>query len=168
MDTADIALRIVGAFYAFAGVVAARASISSHLIDRAIAQIGSKKQPFSETAQAVWLIGASLVVLAGGSALLLKLDVAVWLFLASTILQALYILVVAPRWFDVEDPPDPAGRQRTTNAFVIYLGATAIVVWAYMTGRLLRIDQLPPPAIFGTASALLLYVGHVLWLLLRR
>ncbi len=168
MDPTDIGLRIVGAFYAFAGVVATRAAITSNMLDRALAQISMKKMPFHETAQTAWLVMASLIVLAGGAALMLKADVAVWLFLGSAVLQALYIFAVAPHFFDREDPPDANGRQRTTNAFVIYLGATALVVWAFTTGKLLRLDQLPPPVILGTASTLLLYAGYVLWMLVKR
>lgn len=168
MDPTDIGLRIVGTFYAFAGVIATRAAITSSFLDRALSQISMKKTPFRETAQTAWLIAASLIVLAGGAALMLKLGLAVWLFLLSAVLQALYIFLVAPRFFDVADPPDAVGRQRTTNAFVIYLAATALVVWAFAAGRLLRLDQLPPPALLGTASTLLLYVGYVVWTLLRR
>lgn len=168
MDPTDIGLRIVGAFYAFAGVVATRAAITSSMLDRALAQISAKKAPLHETAQTAWLIIASLIVLWGGAALMLRLDIAVWLFLASAILQAFYIFIVAPRWFDVEDPPDVGGRQRTTNAFTIYLAATALVVWAFTTGRLFRAEQLPTPALLGTASTLLLYVGYVVWMLIKR
>ena len=168
MDPTDIGLRILGAFYAFAGVVATRAAITSNMLDRALAAISLKKTPFHETAQTAWLVLASLIVLAGGAALMLKVDIAVWLFLVSAILQALYIFVVAPRFFDKDDPPDATGRQRTTNAFVIYIAATALVVWAFTTGKLLRLEQLPPPVILGTASTLLLYTGYVLWMLVKR
>lgn len=168
MDPTDIGLRIVGAFYAFAGVVATRAVITSNMLDRALLAISMKKAPWHETAQTAWLFVASLIVLTGGSALMLRLEAAVWLFLVSAILQALYIFVIAPRWFDVEDPPDPLGRQRTTNAFVIYLAATALVVWAFATGRLLRAEQLPTPALLGTGSTLLLYFGYVSWMLFKK
>lgn len=167
MDATDIPLRLVGTFYAFAGVVATRAAISSRFLDRALAEITLKKTPASETAQTVWLITASLIVLAGGAALMLKADVSVWFFLLSSILQALYIFLVAPMWFDSEDPPDAKGRQSTTNAFVIYLGATAFVVWAFATGRLVPFERLPQPAVYGSATAVLLYVGYVLWSLRR-
>jgi hypothetical protein len=167
LDSTDVTLRIVGAFYAFAGTVATRAAISSRFLDRALAEMSTRKPPLSETAQSIWLIAASLIVLAGGAALMLKLDFAVWVFLLSAGLQALYIFLVAPLWFDVEDPPDPGGRQRTTSAFIIYLGATAFVVWAFANSRLLRVDQIPEPALLGTGTALLAYVGYVLWLLRR-
>lgn len=167
MDATDIPLRLVGTFYAFAGIVATRAAISSRFLDRALAAITMKKPPLSETAQSLWLITASLIILAGGTALMLKADVAVWVFLVSSILQALYIFLVAPLWFDREDPPDAKGRQSTTNAFVIYLGATAFVVWAFSTGRLVPWQQLPRPAVYGSASAVLLYIGYVIWSLRR-
>ena len=99
MDFTEISLRVIGAFYAFAGYVATRAGLTSHCIDRAIAAIAMKKPPRLETAQTVWLLCAAMIVLAGGVALLLLLDFAPWLFLASALGQAAYIYYVAPRYF---------------------------------------------------------------------
>ena len=125
MDATDILLRLVGAFYAFAGVVASRVAVTSHFLDRAIAAIGGKPTPRAETLQFHWLLGSAILVLASGAALVLRIDIAAWLFLASALGQAAYILVLAPRYFDLHDPPDARGRRQTINAFVIYSAATA-------------------------------------------
>jgi hypothetical protein len=138
----EMLLCIVGAFYAFAGYVATRAALTSHFMDRAIAAIACKKPSSEDVAQTYWLLAAATVVLAGGMALVFLLDSAVWLFLASAAGQAIYLFILAPRYFDVVDPPDPRGRRQTTNAFIIYLAATAVVVWAGQAGKLVGWQEL--------------------------
>jgi hypothetical protein len=165
MDLTDILLRLVGAFYAFAGVVASRVALTSHFLDRAISAIGGKPTPRAETLQFYWLLGSALLVLASGAALMLRIDIAAWVFLASALGQAAYILVLAPRSFDLHDPPDARGRRQTVNAFVVYSAATALVLWALATGRLLPWRDLPWPLAAGTAAAVIgwvAYVGHLL------
>lgn len=160
----EILLCVVGAFYAFAGYVATRAALMSHFMDRAIAAIGATKPSFAETAQTGWLLASATLVLAGGLALAFLLDGAVWLFAASSIGQALYLTVLGPRYFDRVDPPDPRGRRQTTNAFVIYLAATAFVVWAGATGKLFPVSGLGWLAAVP-AAAFVAHVGYVVWTL---
>jgi hypothetical protein len=168
MSPTDIALMVVGAFYAFAGFVASRAALTSYFIDRAIAAIAAEKPKPSETAQFLWLLGAASVILAGGLALMLRLEVAAWLFLVSALGQAAYLFVVAPRWFDAADPPDAKGRRQSANAFVLYAAATAFVLWAAAQGRLLAWHQVPWPLLALAGAALGAYAGHVASLLARR
>jgi len=47
----DIFLRVIGAFYAFGGYVAARAGLMSRFLDQAIAAIAAQKPKPIETAQ---------------------------------------------------------------------------------------------------------------------
>jgi hypothetical protein len=165
MDLTDILLRLVGAFYAFAGVVGSRVALTSHFLDRAISAIGGKPTPRAETLQFYWLLGSALLVLAGGAALMLRIDVAAWVFLASALGQAAYILVLAPRFFDLHDPPDARGRRQTVNAFIVYSAATAFVLWALAAGRLMPWRELPWPLAAVAAAAVigwLAYVGHLL------
>jgi len=136
MTVTEFALIMIGAFYAFAGWVATRAALASLFMDRAIASISGQKPNASEMAQSYWLIAAANLILAGGVALVLRMNVALWLFLASAIGQAFYLYYLAPRIFDREDPPDAVGRAQTRNAFVLYLAATAFVVWAASRGAL--------------------------------
>lgn len=163
----SIVLRLVGAFYAFAGVVATRAAVTSLFLDRALAAIGAKKPPRAETLQFCWLLGSGMLVGAGGLALMLLLDIAAWLFLASALAQAAYIAMLAPRYFDVADPPDARGRRQTVNAFIVYAAATAFVLWALATGRLVNWRELPWPLPAAAATALLGGIGQVAYLLGR-
>jgi hypothetical protein len=167
MDATDISLRLVGAFYAFAGYVAARVALSSHFLDRALAAITLEEPKPVERAQALWLLCSAVLVLAGGIALMLLLELAVWLFLASAAGQALYLAWLAPRYFDAADPPDAKGRRQTTNAFVIYTAATAFVVWASWTGRLAPWQELPWPLLALAGAAVAAHAGYVAWMYAR-
>jgi hypothetical protein len=119
VDGADIALRVLGTFYVFAGYAATRATIMSLILDRAIATIGATKPKRAELLRSYWLLGASALVLAGGLTLMALLDIAVSLFLASAAGQAVYLFALAPRLLDPDDPPDEVGRRQSTNAFII-------------------------------------------------
>lgn len=136
-------LVVVGAFYAFAGLVGLRASLQGRLIDIAIAGISMQPPGKAETARGLWLLVSSLVVLAGGLFLVLRLDWAAAAFVVSAAGQAIYLLLIAPTYFDPEDPPDATGRQQTINAFILYSAATLFVLWAYRTGKLM------PPGVVG-------------------
>ena len=164
MDATEIVLRLIGAFYVFAGYVATRAALTSLFIDRAIAAIACQKPSAAETAQSTWMLVAACVVLAGGAALMVLLDVALWLFLASAIGQAVYLFHVAPRYFDVESPPDPAGRRQSVNAFVIYLAATAFVAWAAAGGSLVAWQDASWPLLAAPAAVVAAHVGYVVWM----
>jgi hypothetical protein len=160
IELTDIFLRIIGAFYAFAGFVASRVAITSHFLDRAIVAIAAKRPSRTETRSA-WMIAAAANVFLAGILLLAGLEVAAWAFLASAAGQAAYIFFLAPRFFDREDPPDPLGRRQTTNAFVIFSAATAYVLWAAWRGRLTALDQATTTELVAVVAALTLYVGYV-------
>lgn len=162
LTTTDIILRLVGVFYAFAGVVGVRAALTSHLIDNAIAALGGSRPNKAETGRALWLLIGALLVLAAGAALMLLLDVSAWLFGAAALGQALYVFVAAPYAFDPNDPPDAVGRSQTTNAFVLYLFATAFVVWAAYAGRLIPWSSVPWPIGHATAIAFGAYAIYAL------
>lgn len=167
MNATDISPRLVGAFYTFAGYVAARVALTSHLLDRALAAITLERPRPAERAQTLWLLCSAVLVLAGGIALMLLLELAVWLFLASAAGQVLYLAWLAPRYFDAADPPDAKVRQQTTNAFVIYTAATASVVWASYTGRLAPWQELPWPLLALAGAAVAAHAGHVAWMYAR-
>ena len=166
IELTDIALRVIGAFYAFAGFVATRAGLTSHFLDRAIAAISMKKTSRQESLQTAWLIAGAVIVYTGGVLLLAGLEAAVFMFALSALAQSIYIYSVAPRYFDVEDPPGPKGRRQTTNAFVIYSAATAFVVWAMWHGRLTPLSHASQTELIAVAGALLLYGGYLLRALL--
>ncbi|WP_052699358.1 hypothetical protein [Hyphomicrobium sp. 99] len=165
MNLTAVALSLIGAFYAFAGWVATRAALASLFMDRAIASISGQKPKAVETAQSYWLIGAANLILAGGVALIVRMDVAMWLFVVSAIGQAFYLYYLAPRVFDREDPPDAAGRAQTRNAFAFYLAATAFVVWASSQGALMGWQDVPVPLIAVAGSAVAARFGYVIWMM---
>lgn len=162
MDGTEIALRLMGAFYVFAGYFATRATLMSLFMDRAIAAIGATKPEKAALARSYWLIGAAALVLAGGATLMALLDVSAWLFLASAVGQAAYLFVLAPRLLDAKDPPDEVGRRQSTNAFIIYLAATAFVMWALSAGKLESVGRAHPLALAAVGATLLFYAGYVI------
>jgi hypothetical protein len=167
VEIADIALRVVGAFYAFAGYVATRAGLTSYFIDRAIAAIALKKPAVAETAQTAWLLGAAMLVLIGGVLLMLRLDWAAWAFAASSLAQVAYLFFIAPRYFDKTDQPDAGARRQSTNAFVLYSAATAFVLWAAFTGRLVSWQDVPWPLLVLAGAGVAAFVGQTAWLLAK-
>lgn len=167
MDFIDFLLRVLGGFYVFAGVVASRAATMSSLLDRAISVIELKPPPLEEALRGHWLLFTSLLVFAGGLLLVLLLEAAVWVFVAGTALQALYIYVLAPSYFDIADAPDARGRQQTRNAFVIYAAATALVAWAGYAGRLQSWDALPGPLLALVSAGAAAFVGTAVWSYVR-
>lgn len=162
-DSVQIALCVVGAFYAFGGYIATRGALTAHFVDRAIAALGGSRPDRIEVARTWWLLVTATLVLAGGVALLLLLDIAAWLFLASALGQAAYLVYVAPRIFDVAEPPDAAGRRQTTNAFVIYAAATAFVLWALSEGRLTSWREAGWPLLALFAAVVAAHIGYVVW-----
>lgn len=162
MDVVDLLLRLIGAFYVFAAYVAARAGVMFLLIDRAIAAISLGQPARADILKAYWLLTASSLVMASGAGLLFLLDIAVWAFLASSLGQALYLFVLAPRYFDAEEPPDEDGRRQTINAFIIYLVATAFVVWAFGDGRLSSVVEASWLALAGASALVVALVGYII------
>lgn len=148
------ALIAVGAFYTFAGLVGIRVAVQGRLMDLAIAGISMKRPPVVETARGIWLLLSAVVVLAGGLFLILRLDWAAAAFAMSALGQAVYLLALAPYYFDAADPPDATGRQQTINAFVLYAAATLFVLWAYRTDKLMPADAAGWPAVWGALAVL--------------
>jgi hypothetical protein len=167
MDFFQLVLCAIGAFYAFAGHIATRAALTSLFVDRAIAALETKPVSRAEFLRSCWLLTAATLVLAGGLALLFLLEVSRWLFLASALGQAVYLFWLAPRYLDIEDPPDPLGRRRSINAFAIYLVATAIVIWADASGRLESWDEAGVTIVALATLIVAAHIGYVLWSTMR-
>lgn len=162
MDGVDIALRAIGAFYVLAGYFAARAALTSNLIDQAIAAISMEKTERIETHRTAWLLSLSALFFAGGVCLMLLLQPAAWLFAISALVQILFFLVLGPYYFDRADPPPPEARQRSINAFVIYGAATLFTIWAAYTGRLTKLSDASPMLWGAALAAIALHVGYIL------
>lgn len=166
-DPVDVALIAVGGFYAIGGFVAARAGLMSHVLDAALETISMKPVPRAEYWQTRWLLAAAVIFQAGGVALMVRSTWAIGLFLLSAIGQLAYVFVVAPKYFDKDNAIDRAGRRQTVNAMVVYLAATAFVLWAYAQGRLFTISELSPLSLaiaVGLVLAMTGYVARGLWM----
>jgi hypothetical protein len=162
LDPVALLLRFVGAFYAFAGIVAGRAALTSGVLDAALAGISGKSPSLRERTLTWWLTASSWLVFASGILLMILAREAMWAFVACSLAQAFYLTIAAPYYFDVEDPPDPTGRRRTTNAFFIYLGATMAVIWA--SGRYLTpVFNLPDALMWGASAAIVAFAAHLAW-----
>ncbi|WP_133251451.1 hypothetical protein [Zavarzinia aquatilis] len=161
-------LRLIGAFYVFAGLVALRAAVFGGFLDRALATLSAKPVPRAERLRRHWLTAAPIPIALGGAALLLLWQGALVFFIVNALGQALYLGLVAPRWLDPDDPPEPAGRRSTWWAFAVYLAATLAVLSAAQTGVLLPLDAIPPAALGGIGFGLVVAFGFLLRPLLAR
>ena len=145
-------LRAVGAFYALGSVFVLWGTLTSALVEQATAAI--KLKPLSAAAiwRARWLAGSALLLLACGLSLIMLLSWAVPLFLLSTAGQALYLAVLAPRFFDPVDKPEAADRQGTRNALVVFAVVTALVLAVGSAGWLKHWRDHPEPILAGVAG----------------
>ena len=163
VDPLEVILQLVGGLYVFAGIVGMRAMAMDHLLDQMLADITLKHIPRKENHRRWLLISSTLAIGMGGMALMVLSLWSVPLFLFGAATQAFY-LAWARTAFPVEDDVERTGRSRTTNAALIYFGATALVGLAAAFG-LLR-DWLDPwAALVPLAGLGLLLVGgrHFLW-----
>lgn len=149
-------LRAIGVFYAIGSLIVLWGTLTSAMAERASAMIEAKPPPSLSVWRTWWLAGSALLLFACGLALTLLLNLAVPLFVLSTAGQALYLAVLAPRYFDPTDKPDDIGRRGSRNAFLVFFVATALVVWAWSAGLLLGTHDIPP-AIRASAVGLVLF-----------
>lgn len=165
---ADIVLRLIGAFYILAAPLIIRAGATNLLLTRAISAISMKVSTADQVEERrVLFLGAmALLTGAGGILLAARLDLALWAFLANAAVYALYLLVLAPRFFDPWDEPDEKGRRQTRNAFFVYLGATAIVAAAWWSGAL-RAAADEHPAVLALCAAAFAAIFFYAWRSLR-
>ena len=159
----EIALRLVGTFYVFAGILGMRAMVMDHLLDQMLAGITLKPIPQKEHRRRWLLTASTLAIGMGGMALMVLSPWAAPLFLFGTAGQAVY-LVWARTAFPPENELEHTGRRQTINAALLYGLVTVLVCAAALSG-LLR-DWLDPWALLIPTSslALLLPIGrHFLW-----
>lgn len=124
----------VGAFYVFAGFVVMRAMALDRLMDQVLAALNDPTAGKERLKSNVLGVGAFLT-LAGGVALAILSPLATVMFAVNALWQGGYLLW-AERALPPEDEADRRGRQQTKNAFVIYLAATAFVLWLAGQGEL--------------------------------
>ena len=129
------ALRLLGAFYALAAGLGLRRIAMDLLLTQALSALAAAdpRETAAERRRAWFLATQLLLVGVAGIALMALLDVALPLFAISAALYAVYLLVLAPRFFDPLDPLDPPeehGRAQRWRAFWVYLAATALIACA--------------------------------------
>lgn len=130
----QIAAIAVGAFYVFAGFVVLRAAALDRVMDAFLAALNDPSAPNEQMRSRVLTAGAFLT-LAGGVLLMLLSPLAAPMFVLNAVWQGGYLLW-ADKALPPEDADDARGRQQTKNAFVVYLAATAFVVWLAVQGQL--------------------------------
>ena len=162
----DIALQIVGAFYMFAGVALVRAMATSRMIDSAIDAITLSKTPPStaETLKERFTIVLAIMTFLSGLALISMSELAVHLFVATTLVQAIFLFWIAPRYVDpAEEGGLPPGRQQSINALVIFGAVTALVAWATGLGRLQPVAEASDVSLIMTGSLVVIFIGYLIW-----
>ena len=130
----QVAAIAVGAFYVFAGVVVLRAMALDRLMDAMLAALNDPSGPKEQMRSRI-LMGGAFLTLASGVALMLLSPLAAPVFAVNALWQGGY-LVWAETALPPEDEDDARGRRQTKNAFVIYLAATAFVLWLAVQGQL--------------------------------
>lgn len=125
--------RLIGAFYIFAGAVMVRQAIMNWRLERVFgAFMGTS--PSEKAADVMLAVIAGLTLLSGLTLALLSRWAAP-AFLACWLAQAAYLLW-AQRWRVPEEPELIALRRATINAFAVYTGPTAAVLWWSQSGVL--------------------------------
>lgn len=162
------ALRLLGAFYALSAGFGLRRHAIDMLLTQALSALAmpDPRETAAGTRRAWFLSTQLLVVGVAGIALMALLDLALPLFVVSAALYALYVVVLAPRFFDPFDPPEEAGRSQTRRAFWIYLTVTVLIVAAGWGGLLRpwREEAWPVLAIAGLlAAGLVAYGIRLMW-----
>jgi hypothetical protein len=147
----------IGAFYVFAGFFVMRAMTMDRLMDRMLAALNSPSDAADVLRTRILSVGAYLT-LASGAALAILSPLAVAVFAANIVVQGGYLLWAA-RALPPQDADEAKGRQQTTNAFVIYLAASAFVGWLAFQGQLrdLTIEAIAIDAAIVAAVVLAAY-----------
>lgn len=165
----DILLQLVGAFYMLAGIVLARAVMFDRMLTRMADAIspGAANSDTRDRARAAYSLVLAAMTFLSGLGLMSLCDVAVYLFIANMLLQAVFLFWVAPQYLDKADASQSKGRQQSTNALVVYSAATAFVTWAGSIGRLQPMAEASPLSLAMTASLAAVYFGYVAWMFVR-
>lgn len=159
-----VLLAVIGLFYIFAGLVLARQVMLDRVLTRAIEMISFEKPSRLERFETAWMTSGAILVFASGAALLVLSGIAVWLFAAALLQQVIYLTWLAPRYFDRDEEPDPAGRRQSINAAFIF-GACALgVAAAGLSGKLLPLTGDGMPSLVAAGSMLAIYV---VWIAIR-
>jgi hypothetical protein len=165
---AEIGLRLTGLLYLLAGLAGARRAAMSRILDQAIAALTLKKDPIAERLRLLWLAAVSVLIGAGGLALLLLLELAAAFFTIAALAQAFFVGIAAPRWFDKAEPPDPANRRKSWNSLLLFIALTGTILLAARAGLLRDWREVPAWLLAISVAAFVAIVGRLVWTMLRR
>lgn len=140
MVASEIIARLIGAFYLFGGVLVVRTIGLDDVLDRALAALKAGRPGVNRGLKPVMVGLIGVLTGTGGAALALLSALAVPLFLACLIVQALWF-AASPRLLTGDDLPSDTGRNQSRNAMVIYAAATAFAIWLWHDGRLAPWDN---------------------------
>lgn len=167
----DIALRAVAAFYVLASFAGLRRVAVDAMLDQAIAAIGgsvdataraeSRTSRLRAISQMILLVsGAVASILAG-----LMMAAGAFALVAVVALNFLYFGLVAPRWLDPQDPPDPASRRNSWFAGLFHTAFAFATVMHWRNGNMSALTQTHPAilALAGVAIFAVLFQAVRLW-----
>jgi hypothetical protein len=142
----DIALRLVGAFYALTAPIVLRTAATSRILTLALDALSAADPRESRAAsiRTTYLAVNAVLIGAGGIFLMVRAALAAPVFAAAALSYGLYLFWFAPRYLDPWDPPEEPGRTQTRNALIVYLAATAAVLGSFLGGGLVPTDELAP------------------------
>lgn len=165
MSALDIFLRLVGAFYLFGAVMGLKQAAMGNFMSDVLDAIGTPdpREAKADRQRTYCLAFNMALVGVGGILLMALLEVAAVVFVVSLAFYAAYLFVLAPRYLDPYDPPEPAGRSQTRNAFWVYGVATLLVLFALSQGRLESVAAAPGAVSLLALAASLGLIGYAAW-----
>lgn len=159
-DVLNGLLLLIGLFYVGAAVIVARAARLSAVIDAAIAGLSAGRRDRMDLERSLWLFAVGAVAGLAGMLLLIDSPLAVPVFVVGCAMQALHVLWLSPRRFDLDEPMAPADRARSMRAFALFAAVTAFVVGSTHGGLLKPLDQIPLWAHLAVGTV---WLGWVIW-----
>ena len=130
----DFAVRAIGIFYAFGGLLVLRALRMSRLLDMMHAALTGKSLSLQKVRAGLLAAGGVLTAVSGLALLALNSWASV-LLLLNCGMQLLW-LGFSARYFPAEDEEDRQGRLRTIRATIALLCVTILIVWLERQGML--------------------------------
>ena len=133
MDILAIVARLIGGWYVFAGAVALNAWRLNGFMDRALEKLTLQPTDRVEQLRGWTIFGVGALTLMSGLFLILLSPLAPPAFMACCALQGAYF-AWARKALPPKDEAGRRGRRASTNAFLLYLGATAFVLGCNLVG----------------------------------
>ena len=145
-----------GVFQLVGGILVLKTLADGRLIDTMMAALAGGARPIDRIRSLLLTVGGVLTAIGGAAAA--ALDVAVVpLMVANAVVQGGW-LVFAAFAFPPEDDADRRGRMQTTRAFVVHVVATALVIWAISSGRIVPMRSIEVEVALGLAA-----LGLAVW-----